>query len=93
MVHSFCLLGSMGLIPIPNCSLLHLHSNDTNNLKSLLLKKSYSYKHNEKKIIINKVGVYSGGGGGGDLHLKPPKFVHIFVAVITSPPFFCADLF
>ena len=29
----------------------------------------------------------------GALHLKPPKFEHIFVAVITSPPFFCADTF
>ena len=30
---------------------------------------------------------------GGLPHL-PPKFEHIFVAVITSPPlFFCADIF
>ena len=28
----------------------------------------------------------------GGLHLKPPKFEHIFVAVITFPPF-CADTF
>ena len=31
---SFCLLTSMEQIPIPNCSLLYLHSNDMNNLKS-----------------------------------------------------------
>ena len=30
----------------------------------------------------------------GGLHLKPPKFEHIFIAVISSPsPFFCADTF
>ena len=29
---------------------------------------------------------------GGLSHL-PPKFEHIFVAVITFPPFFCADTF
>ena len=29
----------------------------------------------------------------GGLHLKPPKFEHIFVAVITFPPFFCANTF
>ena len=27
----------------------------------------------------------------GGRHLKPPKFEHIFVAVITFPPFFCAN--
>ena len=26
-----------------------------------------------------------GGGGRGGLHLKPPKFEHIFVAAITFP--------
>ena len=29
----------------------------------------------------------------GELSLKPPKFEHIFIAVITFPPFFCADTF
>ena len=29
----------------------------------------------------------------GILHLKPPKFEHIFVALITFPPFFCANTF
>ena len=29
----------------------------------------------------------------GGLHLKPPKFEHIFVAVITFFPFFCANTF
>ena len=29
---------------------------------------------------------------GGLSHL-PPKFEHIFVALITFPPFFCADTF
>ena len=28
----------------------------------------------------------------GGLYLKPPKFEHIFAAVITSPPYFCADI-
>ena len=35
----FCLLTSMELIPIPNFSLLYLHSNDMNSLNSLILKK------------------------------------------------------
>ena len=38
-MHSFCLLTSMKLILIPNCSSLYLHSNDVNSLKSLLLNK------------------------------------------------------
>ena len=29
----------------------------------------------------------------GGLHMKPPKFEHIFVAVITFFPFFCANTF
>ena len=29
----------------------------------------------------------------GSLEHIPPKFEHIFVAVITFPPFFCADTF
>ena len=29
----------------------------------------------------------------GGLHLKPPKFEDIFVAVITFFPFFCANIF
>ena len=29
----------------------------------------------------------------GGLHHLLPKFEHIFVAVITFPPFFCADTF
>ena len=29
----------------------------------------------------------------GGQALKPPKFEHIFVAVITSPPFLCANTF
>ncbi len=33
------------------------------------------------------------GGGGVELYLKPPKFEHIFEAVITFPPFFCTDTF
>ena len=36
-MRSFCLLASMELILIPNCSLLYLHSNDMNSLKSSLL--------------------------------------------------------
>ena len=38
VMRSFCLLASMELILIPNCSLLYLHSNDMNSLKSLFLK-------------------------------------------------------
>ena len=38
-MHIFCLLTSMELIPIPNCSLYYLHSNDIKNLKSFFLKK------------------------------------------------------
>ena len=33
------------------------------------------------------------GGGGGRLHLKPPKFEHIFVAVITFSPFLVCKYF
>ena len=39
---SYCLLTTMEEILIPNCSLLHLHLNDTNNLK-ILIKKKYIY--------------------------------------------------
>ena len=40
-------------------------------------------------IIEEKSGGGGGGGGrrGGGLDLKPPKFEHIFVAVITFFPF------
>ena len=34
-----------------------------------------------------------GGGGGGGMDHLLPKFEHIFVAAITSPPFFCANTF
>ena len=40
-------------------------------------------KHSMNKIDELKRGIY----------LKPPKFEHIFVAVITFSPFFCADTF
>ena len=36
-MHSFCLLASMELILIPNCSLLYLYSNDMNNFKNIFL--------------------------------------------------------
>ena len=39
---SFCLLASMEQIPIPNQSILHLHSSDTNSLKCIL----------ERKIVL-----------------------------------------
>ena len=50
-MRSFCLLASMQLILIPNCSLLYLHSNGVNSLKNVFLKKKYiyiyiSYKYN-----------------------------------------------
>ena len=43
-MHSFCLLASMELILSPNCSLLHLHSEDINSLnwKCFPLKKGIS---------------------------------------------------
>ena len=37
------------------------------------------------------MGLRGGGGGGGGLSHLPPKFEHIFVAVIIFPPFFCGD--
>ena len=37
---SFCLLNSMELIPIPNCSLLYMHSNDMNSLKRFVFTKT-----------------------------------------------------
>ena len=40
VMRSFCLLTSMELILIPNCSLLHLHSNDTKSLRNYSLKKA-----------------------------------------------------
>ena len=52
-----CLLASMELILTPICSLLYLHSNDIKSLKSLALKKSYSYKYNCYKTHTNKVGM------------------------------------
>ena len=36
-MRNFCLHTSKELILIPNCSLLYLHSNDTNSLESLVL--------------------------------------------------------
>ena len=38
-MRNFCLLTTMELILIPNCSLLYLHYNGMNNLESLFLKK------------------------------------------------------
>ena len=38
-MRNFCLLTSIELVLIPNCSLLNLHSNDINSLKSSFLKK------------------------------------------------------
>ena len=40
-MHIFCLLASMELILTANCSLLYLHSNDKNSLKSLFLEKKF----------------------------------------------------
>ena len=34
-----------------------------------------------------------GGQAEGGLHPKPPKFEHIFVAVITFPPFLLCRYF
>ena len=43
-LRSLCLLTLMELILIPNGSLVYLHSNDINSLKSLILEKSYELK-------------------------------------------------
>ena len=40
-MRSLCLLVSMKPIHMPNCSLLNLHANDKNGLKSSLFKKIY----------------------------------------------------
>ena len=40
-MHSFCLLASVALILIANCSLLYLHSIEINSLESIFLEKSY----------------------------------------------------
>ena len=55
-----CLLASMELIHTPNCSILYLHSNDTNSLKSSFLRKrrgkKYIYtegNHNRQKLNDN----------------------------------------
>ena len=48
---SVCLLTSMELILIPNCSLLYLHSNNMNSLKSIFMKKkSYSNSFSNPQI-------------------------------------------
>ena len=52
-MRSFCVLPSMELIFIPNCSLLHLYSNGINSLKSLFLKKR------RKKVISINIYEYS----------------------------------
>ena len=49
-MRSFCLLMSMELIRTPNSNLFYLHSRDMNNLNSLFLGESYSYKY----IIVIK---------------------------------------
>ena len=38
-MHSFCLLTSVELILVPNCSLLHVHSNNMNSLINVFMKK------------------------------------------------------
>ena len=54
---SFCLLTLMEPILIPNCSILYLHSNDINSLKSLHLKKEVIAINNKTlqiKSMYNK---------------------------------------
>ena len=53
-MHSFCLLTSMEPIHIANCSLLYLHSNDMNSLKSLFLKKKWEKKSEVKIFMVIK---------------------------------------
>ena len=42
-----------------------------------------------EKTRVKEVVCYADSG----LHLKPPKFEQILVAVITFSPFFCANTF
>ena len=44
-------------------------------------------------FVIDNWFKKGGGGGGGGLDLKPPKFEHIFVAVITFFPFLLCRYF
>ena len=51
---SFCLLSSMKLIRVPNCSLLYLHTNDVNSLNFFLDNKVIAIiKYNCYKKLIN----------------------------------------
>ena len=53
-MNSFCLLASTELIRIPNWSLAHLHSIDTNVLKCLAMKKKINcYNKSRIKSEIN----------------------------------------
>ena len=56
-MHSFCLLTSMELTLIPDCSLLYLHSNDMNSLKSVFKKKKRVIAINI--IVIKKTRIKS----------------------------------
>ena len=58
-MHRFCLLTTMELILIPNCSLLYLHSNDIKSLKIICLKKviaKYNFSNKSNRLTT---GVYS----------------------------------
>ena len=48
-MHSICLLTSMELIPIPDCSSLYMHSNDMNSFEKFIHEKVATIN-----IIINK---------------------------------------
>ena len=51
-MYSFCLLASMELILIPNCSILYLHSNNRNSSKSLFMKKVIAINILSQKLQI-----------------------------------------
>ncbi len=46
-----------------------------------------------KEVATVGEATYKATKRKGGLHLKPPKFEHIFVAAIPFPPFFWADTF
>ena len=77
---------------------LHPHiDHNSNSVRQTLLLLSCTAMHSTNMQVIQQLGEGVGGSsilGKGELSHLPPKFEHIFVAGITSPPpFFCADTF
>ena len=46
----------------------------------------------KRDILLGSISV-NFSSTKGEIHLKPPNFEHIFVAVITFPPFFLYKYF